>query len=97
MLSEDQNLTPPLCSIYLATSCHDIPTLPNMNGDTAAREIKRMRPHVPIVMLLGHLDIPKDAALSVDALRWRENGLAKRRPGKHLSFLRPPEENSKTE
>ncbi len=41
--------------------------MPEMNGAAVAREIRRTHPHVPIVMLSGHLDIPKRAASAVDA------------------------------
>jgi CheY-like chemotaxis protein len=41
--------------------------MPEMNGDAVAREIRRMQPHVPIVMLSGRLDIPERAASAVDA------------------------------
>jgi DNA-binding NarL/FixJ family response regulator len=41
--------------------------MPEMNGEAVAREIRRTHPQVPIVMLSGQLDIPKRAALAVDA------------------------------
>jgi response regulator RpfG family c-di-GMP phosphodiesterase len=41
--------------------------MPEMNGEAVAREIRRTHPHVPIVMLSAHLDIPKRAASAVDA------------------------------
>jgi len=41
--------------------------MPEMNGDAVAREIRRTHPHVPILMLSGHLDIPKRAVSTVDA------------------------------
>ncbi len=41
--------------------------MPEMTGDAIAREIRRTRPHVPILMLSGQPDIPKRAASTVDA------------------------------
>jgi DNA-binding response OmpR family regulator len=41
--------------------------MPEMNGAAVAREIRRTHPHVPIVMVSGHLDVPKHAVSTVDA------------------------------
>ena len=35
--------------------------MPEMNGQDVAVEIKRLRPHAPIIMLSGAVDIPKKA------------------------------------
>ena len=42
-------------------------SMPQMNGEAVAREIRRSHPHVPILMLSGQLDIPKRVASAVDA------------------------------
>ena len=42
-------------------------SMPEMDGETVAREIRRTHPHVPILMLSGQIDIPKRAWLAVDA------------------------------
>jgi len=41
--------------------------MPEMNGQDVAVEIKRLRPHAPIIMLSGAVDIPKKASKVVDA------------------------------
>jgi len=41
--------------------------MPEMNGPEVAVEIKRLRPHAPIIMLSGAVDIPKKALKVVDA------------------------------
>jgi CheY-like chemotaxis protein len=41
--------------------------MPEMNGPEVAIEIKRLRPHAPIIMLSGAVDIPKKALKVVDA------------------------------
>ena len=41
--------------------------MPEMNGPAVAVEIKRLRPHAPIIMLSGAVDIPKKALKVVDA------------------------------
>jgi CheY-like chemotaxis protein len=41
--------------------------MPEMNGPEVAIEIKRLRPHAPIIMLSGAVDIPKKALKEVDA------------------------------
>ena len=41
--------------------------MPEMNGQDVAVEIKRLRPHAPIIMLSGAVDIPKKALKVVDA------------------------------
>jgi CheY-like chemotaxis protein len=43
-------------------------SMPEMNGEAVAREIRRTHPEVPIVMLSGQVDIPKRASSAVDAL-----------------------------
>ena len=42
-------------------------SMPEMNGEAVAREIRRTHPHVPILMLSGHIDVPKRASSAVDA------------------------------
>jgi CheY-like chemotaxis protein len=42
-------------------------SMPEMNGQEVAVEIKRRRPHAPIIMLSGAVDIPKKALKVVDA------------------------------
>jgi CheY-like chemotaxis protein len=41
--------------------------MPEMNGPEVAIEIKRLRPHAPVIMLSGAVDIPKKALQVVDA------------------------------
>jgi len=41
--------------------------MPEMNGPEVAIEIKRLRPHAPIIMLSGAVDIPNKALSVVDA------------------------------
>jgi two-component system, OmpR family, copper resistance phosphate regulon response regulator CusR len=41
--------------------------MPEMNGDQVATEIKRFKPHVPIVMLSSDDEIPEPALNVVDA------------------------------
>ncbi len=41
--------------------------MPEMDGEAVAREIRRTRPHIPIIMLSGQLHIPKRAYSAVDA------------------------------
>jgi len=41
--------------------------MPEMNGVEVAIGIKRLRPHAPIIMLSGAVDIPKKASKVVDA------------------------------
>ena len=41
--------------------------MPQMDGEAAAREIRRTYPHVPILMLSGQIDVPKRASSVVDA------------------------------
>ncbi|MFZ3342273.1 MAG: response regulator [Terriglobales bacterium] len=41
--------------------------MPEMDGPEVAVEIKRLRPHAPIIMLSGAIDIPKQALKLVDA------------------------------
>jgi CheY-like chemotaxis protein len=40
--------------------------MPQMNGETVAREIRRTHPHVPILMLSGQI-VPKRASSAVNA------------------------------
>ena len=42
-------------------------SMPEMNGEAVAREIRRSHPRVPILMLSGQIDVPKRAVLAVDA------------------------------
>jgi CheY-like chemotaxis protein len=41
--------------------------MPGMNGPEVAVQIKRLRPHAPVIMLSGAVDIPKNALKMVDA------------------------------
>jgi DNA-binding response OmpR family regulator len=41
--------------------------MPEMNGETVAREIRRTHPNVPILMLSGQIDVPKRSLSAVDA------------------------------
>jgi len=41
--------------------------MPQMNGKAVAREIRRTRPRLPIIMLSGQIDVPKSASSAVDA------------------------------
>jgi len=41
--------------------------MPQMNGKAVAREIRRTHPRLPIIMLSGQADVPKDASSAVDA------------------------------
>ena len=43
--------------------------MPEMNGPEVAIEIKRLRPHAPIIMLSGAVDIPKKSLESGRCLR----------------------------
>jgi signal transduction histidine kinase/CheY-like chemotaxis protein len=45
-----------------------------LNGGVVAAEIKKVKPQVPIVMLVDHEDLPKDALTSVDALVVKSDG-----------------------
>ncbi len=45
-----------------------------MDGAAIAEEIKRVRPEVPIVMLVDHVELPADALKSVDALVVKSDG-----------------------
>jgi len=44
------------------------------DGVTIADEIKRVRPEVPIVMVVDHIELPVDALKSVDALVVNSDG-----------------------
>jgi CheY-like chemotaxis protein len=52
--------------------------MPEMNGSEVAIEIKRLRPHAPVIMLSGAVDIPEKDLKVVDAF------IAKDRLGSHL-------------
>ena len=41
--------------------------MPHMNGGAVAREIRRTRPRLPIIMLSGQIGVPQRASLAVDA------------------------------
>jgi DNA-binding response OmpR family regulator len=45
-----------------------------LDGGAIADQIKRVRPEVPIVMLVDHMDLPSDALKSVDALVVKSDG-----------------------
>jgi CheY-like chemotaxis protein len=46
--------------------------MPQMNGGTVAREIRRTHPHVRILMLSGHIDVPDSVLPAVDAFITKE-------------------------
>ncbi len=46
-----------------------------LDGATIADQIKQVRPEVPIVMLVDHVELPADALKSVDALVVKSDGL----------------------
>ena len=41
--------------------------MPKMNGEVVAREIRRMHPHIPVIMLSGQINLPEDVLSAVDA------------------------------
>ncbi len=41
--------------------------MPEMNGHEVAIEMRRLRPHAPIIMLSGEVDVPEQALKWVDA------------------------------
>ena len=45
-----------------------------LDGATVADQIKQVRPEVPIVMLVDHMELPGDALKSVDALVVQSDG-----------------------
>jgi two-component system, OmpR family, copper resistance phosphate regulon response regulator CusR len=45
-----------------------------LDGAVVATEIKKARPHLPIVMLADHLELPDGALKSVDALVTKADG-----------------------
>jgi len=45
-----------------------------LNGTAIADEIKQLRPDVPIVLLVDHLELPAEALKSVDALVVKSDG-----------------------
>ena len=45
-----------------------------LDGATIADQIKQVRPEVPIVMLVDHVELPADALKSVDALVVKSDG-----------------------
>jgi response regulator RpfG family c-di-GMP phosphodiesterase len=45
-----------------------------LDGATIADQIKRIRPEVPVVMLVDHVELPADALKSVDALVVKSDG-----------------------
>jgi DNA-binding response OmpR family regulator len=46
-----------------------------MDGVAVADEIKHVRPELPIVMLVDHLDLPADTLKSIDALVVKSDGI----------------------
>lgn len=48
--------------------------LGHLDGATLADKIKQVRPEVPIVMLVDHVELPADALKSVDALVVKSDG-----------------------
>lgn len=45
-----------------------------LDGAVVAAEIKKVKPHLPIVMLADHLELPEGALASVDALVTKSDG-----------------------
>jgi CheY-like chemotaxis protein len=45
-----------------------------LDGATIADQIKRIRPEMPVVMLVDHVELPADALKSVDALVVKSDG-----------------------
>jgi len=45
-----------------------------IDGATIADQIKQIRPEIPIVMLVDHVELPADALKSVDALVVKSDG-----------------------
>ena len=45
-----------------------------LDGSVIAAEVKQIRPHLPIVMLADHVELPNDALKSVDALVTKADG-----------------------
>jgi CheY-like chemotaxis protein len=41
--------------------------MPEMNGQDVAKEMKRLRPQAPIIMLSGAVEVPKQVLQCVDA------------------------------
>jgi CheY-like chemotaxis protein len=79
--------------------------LGQLDGALVAKEMKRVRPTIPIVMLADDLELPYDALNSVDALVTRSDGAhflwatvhfvlnvkpAQSRQGKHQSQTKTP-------
>jgi CheY-like chemotaxis protein len=50
--------------------------MPEMNGAQVAAEMKRMRPHVPIIMLSAHTVLTPDLLRSTDAYLIKGNNLS---------------------
>jgi len=50
--------------------------MPEMNGAEVAAEMKRMRPHVPIIMLSAYTDLTPDLLRSTDAYLIKGNNLS---------------------
>jgi CheY-like chemotaxis protein len=46
-----------------------------LDGSVVATEIKKVKPHIPIVMLAEHLELPDGALKSIDALVTKSDGL----------------------
>jgi CheY-like chemotaxis protein len=46
--------------------------MPGMSGEAVAREIRRATPHVPILMLSGHIDVPGSVSSAVDVFVTKE-------------------------
>jgi len=40
--------------------------MPGMNGDVVAKEMKRLKPSVPILLLSAYVDLPREALALVD-------------------------------
>ena|SRR5438552_6894464 len=41
--------------------------MPNMDGEAVAREIRRVHPHITVILLSGQINLPPDVLSAVDA------------------------------
>ena len=59
------------CSVDAVVLEHEIDFL---DGAVIASELKRVRPQIPIVMVVDHMELPNGALQSIDALVVRSDG-----------------------
>jgi CheY-like chemotaxis protein len=48
--------------------------MPGMNGDVVAERMKRLKPHVPILMLSAYVDLPRETLALVDMYLTKGDG-----------------------